>query len=82
MNTIQMDCPPGEPRPWDLIDGVLLNTGLTSNDFTQSPSWFGHVTWALKDDPVLHLKYAAHRETIKERVTSLYHQGFIRYGTW
>lgn len=79
--SIELDCPPGNPRPWDLIEGVLKNTGFTLNDFAQTPAVFGHVSWILRDSAKTKA-YMEIRPFIKERVTALYNQGLIRYGSW
>lgn len=79
--TIELDCPPGNPRPKDLIAGVLKDTPFTEADFETGNPFFGHQTWAL----INHCKdaqFVAHQETFKERITALYEQGAIRYGSW
>ena len=37
MQTIELDCPPGEPRPDDLIDGVLQGTPSMRSSGRGSP---------------------------------------------
>jgi len=32
VKTIELDCPPGQPRPGDLIDGVIEGTGLPKKE--------------------------------------------------
>ena len=78
METIDLDCPPGHPRPDDLIEGVLDGTGLVAGE--PVAMFFGNWTWEFDVD----------RETwetkiqpiIKPRIEALYHEGVIRYGTW
>lgn len=79
--TIELDCPPGHPRPGDLIEGVIEGTGLTLDDLETSNPFFGHQTWVVKPDA--EAKYMEHKEkTIKPRVIELYNSGVIRYGSW
>ncbi len=76
--TIELDCPPGYPRPGDLIDGVLKDTGIEVKD--EPSKTFGNWTWDFS-----HIPEEAWKKTnpiIKERVTALYNQGIIRYGSW
>lgn len=77
MYTLELDCPPGAPRPDDLIDGVLKDTGLTLGEPTK---FFGNFCWEIPaDQNALYLK---NRETIKARIEALYNEGVIRYGSW
>lgn len=76
--TIELDCAPGFPRPGDLIDDVVEGLGLEVKETVSRlfGNWmwdFSHVsdeTWR-KAQPVL-----------KERITALYNNGVIRYGSW
>ena len=49
VETIELDCPPGEPRPWDLIAGVIEGTGLTL-PAERPAAWFGLVVWEFPCD--------------------------------
>lgn len=78
MQTIELDCPPGFPRPGDLIDGVLEGTGLTAGETVSRI--FGNWTWQF-DIP----KEEWERDIapkIKPRIEALYREGVIRYGSW
>jgi hypothetical protein len=82
--SIELDCPPGNPRPEHLIGCVLSGTGLKVEDFDTSPPFFGHQTWILKpgneDKDAL---FNIHKRGVfKVRIEYLYHRGLIRYGTW
>lgn len=77
--TIELDCPPGAPRPADLISGIVEGTGLKLPEEHPTP-FFGAVVysfdisreeWELLIQPV-----------IKPRITALYNAGVIRYGSW
>ncbi len=79
--SIELDCPPGNPRPGDLIQGVIEGTGLTLDDFITDAPFFGLQTWTVK--PEAEERFLEHKEkTIKPRVIDLYNSGAIRYGSW
>jgi hypothetical protein len=80
--SIELDCPPGNPRPNDLIDGVLEGTGLDLSDFSTSHPFFGHQAWILKAGPEREEKFELARKTFKQRVSDLYDANVIRYGSW
>ena len=44
---IELDCPPGSPRPDDLLPIVIEGTGLTMEDFTCTSRLFGNWTFEL-----------------------------------
>lgn len=76
--TIELDCPPGNPRPGDLIKGVIEGTGLELRE--SIGRCFGNWTWDYNDVPQEQWEKA--KETLRKRITKLYEQGFIRYGSW
>ena len=76
--TIELDCQPGNPRPGDLIAGVIEGTGLPKREAVSK--LFGNWMWDYKD--IDEKKWLAIKETLKERVTKLYNAGVIRYGSW
>lgn len=81
--SIELDCPPGGIRPDDLIEGLLESTGLTLKDFRDSGTpFFGAKHWLLQAEAGKDDLYTEKRDLIKERVTALYNQGFIRHGSW
>lgn len=80
--SIEIDCPPGNPRPDDLIASVLSGTGLDEDDFDTSAPFFGHQTWILKEDPAKEAIFKASKPIFKERLEALYHQGVVRYCSW
>ena len=78
METIELDCPPGSPRPGDLIGGVIAGTGLPESEPVST--FFGNWTYAY-DIP----RDKWEREiqpVIKPRIQALYNSGVIRYGSW
>ncbi len=81
-HSIELDCQPGWPRPWHLIDGVLEGTGLSTDlnsDAKHPTTFFGHATWIFEStceawDEV--------QKITKPRIEALYAKGTIRYGSW
>lgn len=78
--TIALDCAPGYPRPRDLLPGVLKDTGITLNEEKPQVMLMGHWEWVIPDAQTA--AYEKARDTIKARITCLYHGGLIRYGSW
>jgi len=78
IKTIELDCPPGHPRPGDLIDGVIEGTGLPKKETVSR--FFGNWTWDYSEIPDEEWKRI--RPILKERITRLYELGVIRYGSW
>jgi len=78
VQTIELDCPPGCPRPGDLIGGVIKGTGIKKKE--PICKFFGNWTWDYSDvSPKTWVKI---KPVLKERIESLYHSGAIRYGSW
>jgi hypothetical protein len=80
--SIEIDCAPfSGPRPGDLLPAVIAGTPLEGKLVPDQPAsaLFGNWVWPfeLTDE-----EYAAFRDTIKARITALYHSGSIRYGSW
>lgn len=76
--SIELDCAPGNPRPDDLIAGVIEGTGLELRETCMR--FFGNWKWMYDDVPPE--KWAEIQPTLKARITKLYEQGVIRYGSW
>ena len=76
--TIELDCPPGDPRPGDLIASVIEGTGLPLRE--RVGAFFGNWTWDYNDIP--EAEWEKVKPILKERITALYHSGVIRYGSW
>lgn len=76
--TIEIDCPPGAPRPGDLIEGVIEGTGLPVRE--SSGRFFGNWTWDYND--VDSEVWNKSKPILKERLTKLYNKGTIRYASW
>ena len=79
LQTIELDCPPGSPRPGDLIRGVIDGLGIEPMTFNVTPI-FGCAEYVFKIDQATWER--EYQPTIKERITALYKQGAIRYGSW
>jgi hypothetical protein len=78
VQTIELDCPPGDPRPGDLIEGVIEGTGLELRE--RVAAFFGQWTWDYSDVPAE--KWAEVQKIIRPRIEALYKAGVIRYGSW
>ena len=80
--TISLDCPPGDPRPGDLIGGVVEGLGLpesqTKHDGAVS-TLFGNWIWKITTTQEKHDEV---KEVLGDRITKLYNAGLIRYGEW
>lgn len=79
METIELDCPPGSPRPWDLIDEVIAGTGLTL-PAERPMAFFGLCVWEFECSHEHWVNVI--KPIIKPRIIALYNQGVIRYGSW
>lgn len=81
MESIELDCPPGGIRPWDLIEGVVAGTGLELTEADLEPgAMFGHREWLFDVDRDKWINDI--QPVIKPRIEALYHSGTIRYGSW
>lgn len=78
MQTIELDCAPGTPRPGDLIAGVIKGTGLPRRETVSR--LFGSWEWNYSDIPKA--KWLKVQPILEERIKTLYHAGVIRYGSW
>lgn len=81
--TIELDCPPGNPRPGDLIGNVVKGTVLEQHTQPANPhgACFGNWTWDYTDK-VSEEEWRAVQEVTKPRIIQLYNSGAIRYGSW
>jgi hypothetical protein len=78
VQTIDLDCPPGDPRPGDLIEGVLEGTGLVAGEPVSKV--FGNWCWEF-DVPRAEWEERV-QPVIRPRIEALYHRRVIRYGSW
>lgn len=76
--TIELDCPPGNPRPDDLYPNVIKGLDLPTREPVSK--FFGEFTWDYQDIPPE--KWKKVQPILKERITKLYNQGLIRWGSW
>lgn len=76
--TIELDCPPGNPRPGDLISSIIADTGLPARE--PSFMFFGNWTWVYNDIDAQ--TWSKAQEIVKPRIERLYNMGIIRYGSW
>lgn len=75
---IELDCAPGNPRPGQLIGGVIKDTGLPERNPVSM--FFGCWSWEYNDTPSD--KWEAIKPILIKRITALYQSGVIRYGGW
>lgn len=78
MESIELDCPPGYPRPGDLIAGVIAGTGLPESE--PVAQFFG--CWAWEYDIPRDRWEREIQPVIRPRIQELYSRGVIRYGSW
>lgn len=78
IQTIEIDCPPGSPRPDSYLESVLKDTGIEPVNATAKT--FGN--WLFDFDHIPMETWNKANPTIKERLISLYNSGFIRYASW
>jgi hypothetical protein len=79
--TIELDCPPGGTRPWDLIEGVVKDTPLTLTEADLAEgAMFGHREWVFTMPQEQWESQV--QPVIKPRIQALYNAGVIRYGSW
>ena len=78
IQSIEIDCPPGAPRPGDLIDSVIEGTELPKRETVSRV--FGNWEWDYTDiDSEVWQKA---NSIISERLKKLYNNGIIRYASW
>lgn len=76
--TIEIGCPPGPPRPHDLLPGVIEGTGLEVREPVSMV--FGDWEWDYNDvDPE---KWEKIKPILEERLIALYNAGVVRYCSW
>jgi len=82
MNTtnyfIALDCPPGDPRPTDLIQGVIRKTGLPAKE--PDTKLFGAMTWDYAEITGIDILWPKIRPLLYKRIKKLYDDGKIRGG--
>jgi hypothetical protein len=79
METIEIDCAPGTPRPDTYIAGLLEGTGLAVPEAPVS-TFFGCWTYAF--DVPRHQWETWIQPVVRPRIEALYHSGAIRFGSW
>ena len=75
---IELDCKPGDPRPGDLIGGVIDGTGLPLRE--DIFRWMGLWVWDYSD--IEKQIWEKAQPLLKRRIRSLHKRGLIRYGSW
>jgi len=80
--SIEMNCPPGNPRPWELLDLVFYLTELHPDDFETSGVMFGRQEFLVKPTADAVERYLRSRPTINSRLLECYEHGLVRGATW
>ncbi len=81
--SIQIDCPPGNPRPPEVFASTIQDTDLTAEDFVDpGVTFFGCQEYLVKANPESISRYLRARQTIGERLCSMYEHGIVRGVTW
>jgi hypothetical protein len=80
--SIELDAHPFSARPNDLIGSVLKDTGLFVEDFETGKPFFGHQVFILKESAGKDALFTKSKPIFKTRITELYREGLILYGTW
>lgn len=76
--SIELDCPPGDPRPGDLIEGVIEGLELP---WPKEPNRsFGNWKWEWPE--VDWKRWREIQPVLRKRILKLHKQGTIRYGSW
>ena len=78
MQTIELDCAPGGTRPGHLIEDVIKGLDLPLREPVSKV--FGEWTWDYSDVPETTWEKA--KPILEQRITALYNEGRIRYGSW
>lgn len=73
---IHLECPPGGPRPGDLMPELLRGTGIPLR--TSESRMLGHWEWDYNDIPSEVWEAAV--PTIMQRMHRLYEDGIVRAG--
>ena len=86
---IEIDCPPGNPRPGDLFKAIMESLSKHSDqkikDFSQKnlnsepTKNFGCWTWDLEINPEIHSEV---QSVFKNRLTEYHQNGIVRYASW
>jgi hypothetical protein len=80
--SIELDCPPGGPRPSEVFDLAIVRTDLTPDDFEDSgPLGFGRREFLVKPAPESLRRYLKARPIIKDRLKKCHEAGMIRAAT-
>ena len=78
--SIELDCAPGQPRPTDLIAGVVRDTPLQKHLKEPALQFFGHARWHFPD--ATRKEWNEAKKPVQRRIRKLYEEGKIRYGSW
>jgi hypothetical protein len=79
-HNIELDCPPFQARPWDLLPGIIEGTGLVFENPEKVGAFFGAATYEFPGTTCE--QWAKAQELLIPRIKALYYRGAIRHGSW
>jgi hypothetical protein len=79
--SLELDCAPGTARPGEHLPAVIRGTVLEGKLDPNKPNGccFGNWRWEYELDEEEHENL---KPILAHRITALYNQGAIRYGSW
>jgi hypothetical protein len=81
--SIELECPPRDPRPPEVFEMAIAGTGLSEDDFEDSGrTVFGRKEYLVKANPDAIARYRRARPTIEQRLLEYYKRGLVRAATW
>jgi hypothetical protein len=80
--SIEMNCPPGNPRPDELFDLVVYLTELRPDDFETSEITFGRQEFLVRPAADSVKRYLRSRRSIESRLRECYQHGLVRGASW
>lgn len=80
MVVLVIDCPPGNPRPIDILSGLCIHCSLDQSHFVLKSQFFGEWSWEVEENYLE--TYKLKIDDIGKYLKNSYHSGEIRYAEW
>lgn len=80
MVVLVIDCPPGNPRPIDILSDLCFNCSLDQANFVLKSRFFGAWSWEVEENYLE--TYKLKIDDIGKYLKNSYHSGEIRYAEW